>query len=293
MHKYLNAIGFNKDISISKLNKEVKSVPTEFTSHEVAALDPETDFSQFKKEYADGIGIAVCGTMDLSENFEYDYYYPYFTGTGITSTADIMIKKRIDKEAYTGICQEPKVGISLMFYLQNVAEYLAVKESKGTRSKIHSVTLSGLCNKGTVLLPIMKSSEMKKKSKEKARNRMMLLSAARNGDTEAMESLTIDDMDIYTRVSKRLIKEDVFTIVDTYIMPDDVECDCYSILGEIQEVQERTNKVTQEEMYIMKLDVNELVFDVCVPKKEVFGEPAAGRRFKGNIWLQGQVNFYS
>ena len=28
----------------------------------------------------------------------------------------------------------------------------------------------------------------------------------------------------------------------------------------------------------MKLDVNELEFDVCVPVRDVFGEPAKGRR---------------
>ena len=41
----------------------------------------------------------------------------------------------------------------------------------------------------------------------------------------------------------------------------------------------------------MRLEVNELEFDVCVPIKNVIGEPAVGRRFKGNIWLQGRLNF--
>ena len=59
---------------------------------------------------------------------------------------------------------------------------------------------------------------------------MMLLSAARNGDQEAMESLTLDDIDTYSKVSKRLITEDIFTIVETYFMPYGVECDEYSIL---------------------------------------------------------------
>ena len=26
-------------------------------------------------------------------------------------------------------------------------------------------------------------------------------------------------------------------------------------------------------------------------KREVMGEPAVGRRFKGNVWLQGKINF--
>ena len=51
------------------------------------------------------------------------------------------------------------------------------------------------------------------------------------------------------------------------------------------------NQETGEELYVMKLDVNELEFDVCVPVKGVFGEPAQGRRFKANMWLQGRINF--
>ena len=54
---------------------------------------------------------------------------------------------------------------------------------------------------------------------------------------EAIENLALDDIDIYTKVSRRLIKEDVFSIVDTYIMPYSVECDRYSILGVITGVR--------------------------------------------------------
>ena len=85
--------------------------------------------------------------------------------------------------------------------------------------------------------------------------------------------------------------EDVFSIVDTYFMPYGVECDRYSILGEILELHTIENEETREELYVMKLDVNELQFDVCVPVKEVLGEPAVGRRFKANMWLQGRINF--
>ena len=120
---------------------------------------------------------------------------------------------------------------------------------------------------------------------------MMLLSAAKSGDPVAIESLTLDDIDTYSEVSRRLISEDVFSIVDTYIMPYGVECDCYSIMGEIRELQQMENEYTKEELYIMKLEVNELTFDVCVPVKDVVGEPAVGRRFKGNIWMQGRINF--
>ena len=174
--------------------------------------------------------------------------------------------------------------------MQNVVEYL--KERKRTESiKYKSVTLSGLCDGGTVLLPVRKDKRQEKQQKEEVHNRMMLMSAARTGDPAAIESLTLDDIDTYSKVSRRLISEDVFTIVDTYIMPYGIECDRYSILGEILNIHRIENEMTREELYIMSLEVNGLTFDVCVPAREVVGEPAVGRRFKGNIWMQGIINF--
>ena len=51
------------------------------------------------------------------------------------------------------------------------------------------------------------------------------------------------------------------------------------------------NHLTEESLYVLRVETNELEFDLCVPVKEVLGEPAVGRRFKGNIWLQGYINF--
>ena len=130
-----------------------------------------------------------------------------------------------------------------------------------------------------------------REQQEDVHNRMLLLSAAKSGDPQAIESLTLDDIDTYSKVSRRLISEDVFTIVDTYIMPYGIECDRYSIMGEILAVRERINRMTGVRLYQMRLNVNELTFDICVPAESVMGEPEIGRRFKGTIWLQGYINF--
>lgn len=291
MHKYLHAIGYGNITSKKQLNEFLKKAEETFTCHELIGVENEVDFCEYQRECGAGIGISICGDMDMNERFQRQYYYPYFTGSGITSYSDVIVEKRMDKESYVGICEDVKVGISLIFYLQNAVEYMKEKQLSGRAIKYGSVTFAGLCNQGTVLLPVLKSAELEKKRQEESRNRMMLLSAARNGDQAAMESLTLDDIDIYSKVSRRLVTEDVFSIVDTYFMPYGIECDRYSILGEILEIHTIDNEDTGEKLYVMKLDVNELQFDVCVPVKDVIGEPAKGRRFKGNIWLQGRINF--
>ena len=183
------------------------------------------------------------------------------------------------------------VGISLIFTMQNGVEYMKERQLGMMTGAPNGVTFSGLALSGRILLPVRKSETQMRFAREEAKTRKKLLSAARNGDQGAIETLTLEDMDIYSKVSRRLATEDVYSIVDSYFMPYGVECDLYSIMGEILAIRERENTLTGERLYQMKLDVNELEFDVCVPKKEVLGEPEIGRRFKGEIWLQGYVNF--
>lgn len=287
----MNAIGFGNINSKRELKNILKQVRTSFTQHDLISQDEEMDICEYQKEYGAGIGIAIFGDRDIDEKFDKNYYYPFFLGTGITSHADVYIERRMDREAYAGICEDMKVGINLIFHLQNTVELLKQRQKAKSSVKYKSVTLSGLCNGGTILLPVLKDKEQEKRQKEEIHNRMMLVSAARTGDPAAIESLTMDDIDTYSKVSQRLVSEDVFSIVDTYIMPYGIECDHYSIMGEILELQRIINGYTREEVYVMRLDVNELMFDICVPVKEVVGDPAVGRRFKGNMWLQGRINF--
>ena len=103
--------------------------------------------------------------------------------------------------------------------------------------------------------------------------------------------MTLEDMDTYTAISQRIQKEDVFSLVDTYFMPYGVECDQYSILGEITDCHMVQNKLTGEDVWLITVDCNELNFDVCINSKDLYGEPMVGRRMKGVIWLQGKVNY--
>ncbi len=290
MHKYLKAIGFQNVTSEKEWNRILIQSEEEFTDYQRISLEEELDFGELRKEYGMGIGIYSYGQIDEYETYTREYYLPYFEGSGITSYADIIVEKRSDKEAYIGICEDVKVGVSLIFHLQNGIEYWKELMAGRIPKNSTSVTLSGLAVSGTILFPVMKSKEQEQEIREESRNRMMLLSAAREGDSKAIESLTMEDMDLYSQVSRRVQTEDIYSIVDTYFMPCGVECDQYSILGEILDIDTVENKLTKEEIYVFTVDVNELRFDICVPVKSVLGEPAIGRRIKADIWLQGKIN---
>jgi hypothetical protein len=140
-------------------------------------------------------------------------------------------------------------------------------------------------------MPIAKTEEEKEAAKKKLNYRNKLINNARRGDETAIESLTLDDMDLYTTLSKKIRKQDIYSLVDTYFMPYGVECDQYSVLGEVTDTKTVKNSYTGENVHIMRINCNELEFDVCINEADLLGEPAVGRRFKGNIWMQGFINF--
>ena len=203
----------------------------------------------------------------------------------------MSVERHADKESYAGVCDDIKVGVSLIFYLQNMVPYVKAQYENTLPIRGTTLTLSGLSLKGNIILPIRKNERQKQKVQKASINRNQLIDAARKGDEDAIETLTLEDMDTYTSISKKILSEDVFSLVDTYFMPYGVECDQYSVMGEILDMSLRVNKITEEEIYVMRLSCNDLQFDVCINKQDLYGEPQVGRRFKGIVWLQGYINY--
>lgn len=291
LHRYMRAIGFSEFTNRKKLKELLTDVIINSEQRGYTLNQEEIMLGEFCKNFADKIGIAVCGEFDEDDKFIYDYYYPYLIGSGITSYEDVSVERHAAKDSYAGICDDMKVGISLIFYLRNMIPYVKAQTTGKLPVRGTSVTLSGLSVGGSIMMPIMKDEEQKQRVKKNSANRSNLLAAARKGDEEAIETLTLEDMDMYSTISRRIQKEDIFSLVDTYFMPYGIECDQYSVLGEIVAMRLVTNQVTGEKIYILTICCNELTFDVCINIIDLFGEPQVGRRFKGIIWLQGFINF--
>ena len=291
MHKFMRAIGFSEYTDRKKLKDLLKSIVMDSDERAYTLNEEDVMLGEFRKNFASDMGIAVCGEFDEDDKFTYEYYYPYLRGHGITSTEDVSVERHAAKESYAGVCDDINVGITLIFYLQNMIPYVNAKYAGKLPIKGTTLTLSALSTSGTVMMPIKKDEFQKSQVKKESINRSKLIVAARRGDEDAIEKLTLEDMDMYSTISKKILKEDVYSIVDTHFMPYGVECDHYSILGEITKVEEKTNELTGEEMFLLTIFWNELTFDVIINKIDLFGEPQVGRRFKGFIWLQGRINF--
>lgn len=285
MHKFLRAIGFSditkKDLDI--LIEEIKERPELM---KVTTDSEGNEFGEFLREFAPNMGIIVRGSYLEDDSFEVEYYTPYFLGSQVTTQEPIDIEKHSEKESYAGVCDDPRIGVTLIFYLQNVADYLS--ERKAHSSDVNGgALLAGLSVDGKILLPEVKKAV--KAGRPNQKDRSQLISEARDGDEDAIESLTLEDMDTYSMLSKRVMNEDILTIVSSCFMPYGIESDQYSVLAEIVDLLEIENSLTSDTIYCMKLKCNDMVFDVCINKKDLMGEPEIGRRFKGNIWMQGTV----
>ena len=291
MHKFMRSIGFSDYSDRKKLKELLSDVILNADERSYTMNSDGVLVGEFCRNFADRIGIAVCGEFDEEEKFVYEYYYPYLKSDEITTNEDISVERHASRESYAGLCDDIKVGITLIFYLQNMIPYIKAQVSGLLPVRGTSLTLTGLSTDGMILMPILKNEYQKERVKKDKANRYNLLSAARKGDEEAMETLTLEDMDLYTTISKRIRKEDIFSMVDTYFMPYGMECDQYSVLGEIIQVDLITNHITDEKIYLLKICSNELTFDVCINIIDLFGEPEVGRRFKGNVWLQGKIHF--
>ena len=291
MHKFLRAAGFSmyqKKRDIESLLDLLEKQPSLTRCVEI---DRETNVCEMRTEVAPGIGISMVGELNEEGKFEREFYLPYLESTLETTDAECSIQRHAEKETYAGMADESRIGISLIFYVQNFMDYKEKRHNKQEAFRIKTISLAGLSVSGKVLLPIKKTPKQIEMARMAAKNRNNLIEAARNGDESAMETLTIEDIDLYSKISRRAMKEDLYSIIDSCFMPCGVECDQYSVIGEILEVQKIKNMYTKEDIYVMTLECNDMVFNICINSQDLLGEPAVGRRFKGQIWLQGILNF--
>ena len=291
MHKYLSAVGFKHMESRKQLNKLLEYAESNFQWEKTVKVKDHMEISERVKHFTKDTGLMIYGTYDQNDNYEREYYIPFFEGKGEKKFEEVAVERHSSKNSYAGACEYPGFGITIIYYLQNAVEYLSELNFGQFNQTAVSLTLSGLASEGKILLPVIQEKQNFMEKEESLRKHSKLIKEARSGDENAIESLTMQEMDTYSMISKRIETEDVLSIVSTYFMPCGLECDQYSILGEILHFEKRENSLTKEQIYVLTVECNSLEFDVCINAEDLMGEPEIGRRLKANIWLQGRINF--
>ena len=152
MHKYLNAIGFHDIASEREWYQILLESEKNFSGYDRIALDEHTDLCELRREYGNGIGISSYGFIDENdEAFRRECYFPYFSGSGVSSYADIAVEQKTFSPTYVGVCEDVKLGCSIIFHIQNGMEYIKEATLGGLNKSSISVTFSGLALSGKIL----------------------------------------------------------------------------------------------------------------------------------------------
>ena len=328
MHKYLRAIGFSQfdrdnDKELEKFfNDNIKK------DYLVSSYVNKNDrkYGQYEIEVSPHIGISVVAEIDEYDNFKgINFYFPYAVGSDYTTIQECTIEKHSDKESFAGVIDDYRLDIALIFYLTNCNNYNNIFLKENINSiKVERIFLSALSVEGKIILPVEKDGR-KKADIGFADGKDLMGYIERehdvdgilpNIDDEDMEDGEIGDdnmpdfdpndpmlfdPEVEIPVFGRYLpgsaedrihnNEDLFSIVETSIVPYGVECDKYNIVAEILSVDKHINKFTNETLIDMRVETMGIQFNIVINEKDLQGEPQPGRRFRGTIWLLGEVEF--
>lgn len=324
MHKYLRAIGFSKfdrdsDIDLEKFFNE--NIKKDFLVSSYASKNGRK-YGQYEIEVCPHIGISVVAEIDALDNFKgINFYFPYAIGSDYTTIQECTIEKHSDKESFAGVIDDYRLDIALIFYLTNCNNYNNIFLREDINSlKVERIFLSALSTNGKIILPVEKDGTKKadigfaptkdimKFIKNEHEIGEILPDVGDEPDDNIDENIDDNPMDdmlfdpeeeipIFQRflpgsAEDRIHNnEDLFSIVETSLVPFGVECDKYNIVAEILSVDKRTNKFTNETLIDMRVETMGIQFNLIINEMDLQGEPEPGRRFRGTIWLLGEVEF--
>ena len=291
MNAYLSGVGFSNVKNRQALEKLMQDT---FDHHSLKYSFYSEDgrpLMEYSKYYAVHCGLTVVGELDGEGVFCPEYAYPFYNGDEVSLNEEVNIEPQTSKDAYSAICEDPRMGISLIFYLSNIGEYCELRERGFEKEKAERkiVSLSGIAMNGTILLPLYRRERPKNSQRDAALVRKKMMNASSDEDWEAAENRAEEALNTYNMLSRRIVSEDILSIVETSLIPCGVECDQYNILGTIRRCETTRNIYSGDELYLMAVECNHILFNICVNSKDLWGEPEVGRRFKGRIWLQGEV----
>lgn len=300
MHLYARSVGLSEITSKNTMDHMLNTFVDEAIKNNRVRYNVDNDSvdgfyeAQIDREmmsYSNVAGLTIRGIFNPEiAVFEPAFYFPYIKGNTPRFNTELFIERQTDKEAYMVHCNEPRREVAPIFFMNNIVEFLDNEKGKKYLTD-RFVYLSGLSVEGKIILPIMQTKEQIDKCKAATNKRNQLVDMALQGNPDAIDNLTMDDYDMLTNLCQRIKTEDIYSIVNTSFIPSGLECDNYSVVGNILEVECLKNMITGEEVYYMLLECNDNMINVAINKKDLYGLPQKGYRFVGKIWLQGAIDF--
>ena len=151
MHSYLRAIGFSNIKSRKQLEQIYVSTLRNPNRKIITTISVDTSLIQFEKDFAPSLGLTLIGEYDVNGAISIEHYFPYIKGETLSSYENISIEKQTDKESYAGVCEDCRLGMTLIFYVLNIADYAKSKWLNYCNRHLKDVKLSALSIDGAII----------------------------------------------------------------------------------------------------------------------------------------------
>lgn len=295
MNRYLEAIGFKSIRNREQMEKLSREAIINFDQRQVYANEQGALVGSFIKKFGPNMGIVVMGEFDSGKNFHPSSTTPFLHSDVISSTSYIEIEKKRAGEEYAGCLDDFHFGSAVVFHLINAGEYMdGLQKSKSSLHKQDEiypgyVCLSALSISGRIILPVLKNEFEDEEIIQRTENHARLSEKARKGDEDALDELADYEYTVMEEVQQRIQQEDLLTIVDTSLFPSGMEADQYRVVGTILDCERVKNSKTEEMIWQMNLKVCGIHIRLAIHESSLLGYPKPGRRFRGNVWLAGEI----
>lgn len=161
---------------------------------------------------------------------------------------------------------------------------------RSSSMNVTPVSCYGMSTEGEILLPSYRTAQDQGEIEKRISDRHDLMERASSGDSSAFAQIDAQEALQSEEVAKRLKTEDVFTVFDGFIFPDDREPNGYIVLGDIVSFEKLFNPYSEEWVYYLDLSVLGHLLRVLINPSDLTGQPAPGRRFQGLIRLYGRLD---
>ena len=293
MDVFMRSVGFSRASffnNINQIKEELAQTPDKKVVFDCGALGM---FVECYKMYGDGIGILARGTLDDGDNLTIESCEAF-----ALCPADFIVNKYIVEFAENQpliVFEDVGTGNELVFALQNRIDYLrdeqyfinhgrSVTYSKESGITKRLVNYAAFSVYGSVILPVHKCADEGFSNYEdiQIEPAPMCFCDDFDEDWDYDDAIDID-------ISERLLEEDVLSIVEGFFLPmEDNETD-YSVLGDIEAVDEIINSLTNEKIIRLSLNITGTKMQLLINRMDLTGHPQPGMRFLGTCRLRGGV----
>ena len=98
MHKFLRAVGFSQYTEKKQVQKLIRDIIIHADERSYTTVGKKTLVAEFDRNFAEDIGIAVCGEFDEDDTYSFDYYLPSLPGNDHDADSEDGMAEKKDRQ---------------------------------------------------------------------------------------------------------------------------------------------------------------------------------------------------